>query len=168
MSTNDVEAILNSLTKKQNRQLLFIIHKNVRSKELAMDCLQEAYRLALENPDGIKKPDCLFMWLKTVAVRMANERMDRYYVLKRKLNSKYIPQSPDPYEAILLKIAVSQEISRISKNWTKVQKDVLYYRYTKRMSFKEIGAIMDISPGNARQINHRILQELKEIRIFLD
>ncbi len=164
MAEKDVISLIHSLTKEQDQRLLSAIYKRVKSRELAKDCLQEAYRLALENPESIKNPERLFGWLFVVAQRVAMECINRRHIWEKVINLHGTQSSSDPYESVILRLSVNKEIDRSIKKWSKLKRNVFYLYFVKGMKLNKISEFLGISPSNARQIKHRILQELKRKR----
>lgn len=168
MAENDVKSIIRALTKEQDQKLLRIVSKKVGSRELAKDCLQEAYRLALENPEAIQNPEQLFGWLLVVAQRAAMECINRRHIWERIIETCGVQESSDPYESLILRLSVSQEIDSSIQKWSKLKRKVFYLHFVKGLRLFEISDLLGISPSYTRQIKHRILQELKRKKSFFE
>lgn len=136
MAEKDVISIIHSLTKEQDQKLLSAIYKRVKSRELAKDCLQEAYRLALENPESIKNPEHLFGWLFVVAQRVAMECINRRHIWERIVNLQGTQSSSDPYESVILRLSVNKEIDRSIKKWSKLKRKVFYCAFVPSFTLK--------------------------------
>lgn len=69
-------------------------------------------------------------------------------------------------EEIILKNSLETEIEKVLKKLTSKQKKIIEYRFAlngieKRLSYKAIGELMNLSPEGVRQIEIRTLKELK-------
>lgn len=143
--------------------LAFSILKN---KEDTEEAVSNAFIKIMENIDKISKIKCHEIAPYCVTI-LKNEtiniiRKNKKYVTGEDLymdNKKFLESS---LEEELIKKYTIEDLKSHLNLLNEEEKNLLNYRYDKKLSFKEIGKSLNIPEATARKKHQRILQKLRE------
>ncbi len=142
-------------------------------KDFVKDCIQDVFldvfehRKKLSTPRSVKH--YLFIVLKRTMFRKLKKESKKEslsefenlsFITEYNVESRTIDKEDEIYKKKL--------VHQIIKELTPKQQEILYLRFTKDFSYKEISEIIDIDHNSVRKQVYRAIKKLRENDIFKD
>lgn len=159
MKRQEVRDQLERVTTKEHNRRVQYVGKSCRCPDIAQDCVQEAYLLALIHSHKIREPEKLSAWLMTVALRMAKRQMKyrRYCIL----TAEVVQGEMMDEEHLLNKMILSSIVSRLDRQYPAYYAEILWMRYVQNARFEEIACELHMPCGTVRNAHYRIKKMLR-------
>jgi RNA polymerase sigma-70 factor (ECF subfamily) len=152
----------------KNYEAVFkFIYNRIADVEITADICSVTFLKAIEKLESYRfKGKPFICWLRRIGINEVNQ----YY---RRNNKNRVVILEDSYaQTIKDEIGNADEfeinLTKLEKSITMLSPDdleIIRMRYFEKMSFKEIGEILDIEENNAKVKNHRIIDKLRKIFI---
>lgn len=164
--SDDERDIINKIFSEHHVKLYNISFSILHSKQDAEDALEQTFLKIMDNVDRIKKIPCHEM-LPFCVIILKNSSID----IKRK-NNKTVPIdyideiqafSTDATEEIFFRRHDKELLFKLIKKLPSEDKYLLELRLGEEMSYKDIGAIMNITEVTARKRLQRALEKLQKL-----
>lgn len=141
----------------EHQRLVKYLQNFTSSADLAEECIQHAYLLALLHADQIRRPDRLASWLITVAKRAALRDMDQKKKARCAWDKKQmISIDPGNMDGVILQLTLAEVSSSVLKQFPSRYAEMMRLRYQEGLSFVQISSILCVSADAARRAHHRI------------
>lgn len=151
--------LLEQLYRAYYRELYLYIFSFCKNHALAEDLLQETFLKAiLSLPDSHTN---MRAWLYRVARNLSINAMKK----SSPPAVAEIEDTPDPDGDPLANILQKEQyrtLYQALQNLSKIRREILIMRYFGRLSYKEIAAVLQTTPGNVRVAAARARAEMKK------
>ncbi|MDR0700360.1 MAG: sigma-70 family RNA polymerase sigma factor [Tannerella sp.] len=134
-------------------------------RELVKDCIQEIFVRIYKNRSGLTSPDnvklYLFVALKNVIFNVFEKDKQLYCIdtIEPVFNVEYSIEDEIIHDELIQE--QREKIKRILDVLTPRQKEVLYYRYVKRLKISHICTIMDMNYQSVQNLLQRSIKKLR-------
>ncbi len=143
--------------------------KIVNDESLVKDCIQDVFINLIDNRRKLVVGARIHIYLFK---SLRNRLVDEIRSVSRKheiLHSKNISKEntvSDSVEGELIRdeerLLVQEEIRKVLNNLTGKQREIIYLKYTKGLSYDEIALLLEIDKASARTLLYRTLKTLKK------
>lgn len=140
-----------------NRQdkLYRIAFSYVRNQEDALDCLQESLLKGLKNFKKLKNKEYFDTWLIRILINTCND-----FLKNRKYDGAYYEENLS--ESITDDFDETLDLLNSLDKLNPDQREVIYLRYFKDMTYKEVGEVLKIKEGTVKSRLSRGIAKIKE------
>lgn len=157
----DIAQIYDEYGQMVYKYLLCLCH----DEHLAQDLTQETFYKAIQSVHRFKGSCKVSTWLCQIAKHLWYQELDKR---KRRKTTEIeeiseLPDGESVEEAVVLKLEKMELYKRIH-TLNDVEKEVVLFRITGELSFKEIGEILGKSENWARATFYRAKQKLTEVK----
>lgn len=159
MKRQDVRDRLEKITLQEHYRMVRYVGKVCRCPEIAQDCVQEAYMLALLHANQIQEPERLSAWLMTVSLRMAKHQIKtsrRLVLVEEPVQIETMDE-----ERLLNEMVIDSAIQSRIGQYPAYYTDVLWMHYAQRERFEEIARELHMPYGTVRNAHYRMKRILR-------
>jgi RNA polymerase sigma-70 factor (ECF subfamily) len=150
-------AVFDKLVADHQAMVLSVASAVLRDYHAAQDVAQEVFLKALQALESVRDASKIRTWLATIArnrainLLHALDRRDRLH--QRKAQSDCLrhplPSPCTPIEELLLRLREEY-------------RQIVLLRYVYELSYHEIAAVLDVSPGAVAQMLHRVKRSIRQ------
>lgn len=143
-----------------------------QDEDLILDQIQDLFVYIWDNKHKLSTPTSI----KAYLLRAFKNRLIDFFRKNKRMNTdgdlSKVSSSVDSMEDEIIGFETTainnQKLSTAMEKLTSKQKEIIYLKYTKNVSYEEIGEILDINYQSVRNLAHRAMVVLrKEILLLI-
>ncbi len=157
---------------EENVDFLFHYGRHMtKDDDLIMDQIQDLFIYIWENRQNLSTPSAI----KPYLMRAFKNRLIDVFRKNKRFNTdadfSKVSNSIDSKEDEIISFETStlnnQKLGVAMDKLTSKQKEIIYLKYTKNLSYEEIGDILEINYQSVRNLAHRAMVVLRKEILFL-
>ncbi len=170
LKTGDMQSL--ATIYEENVEFLFNYGKHMtQDEDLILDQIQDLFVHIWENRQKLSTP----VSVKAYLLKAFKNRLIDFYRRNKRLNTEAdlskVNSSIDSMEDEIIQFETTainnEKLSQAMQKLTSKQKEIIYLKYTKNVSYEEIGDLLGINYQSVRNLAHRAMVVLRKEIILL-
>ena len=161
MDVEEVKLRIAQIPLEEHNRMVNYLRRELYSRDLAEECVQEAYLQAMLHASQIKQPERLNSWMMTVAIRAARGQVQDYgralaaYAQRHSL-MRFDQNDPS------IRLILADTLTRALKSFPAYYTEIFVLRYMHGWSLEKIGERLHVQHATVRQAHSRMKRILKQ------